>query len=442
MSVKIYQWPENVLVDESTEEYEYFEYSPSSETEQTLNGIGEIRFSIDSLSTFVHPCKSYIYVVGQILRADNDAPFENADNVTLANNGIINLFSQIKYSMSGQPVEDILNPAISSTMLGTLRYPDDFSKSSGLLQCWYKDSGRGDTADTNQGHVTRKNLLYNSIAEAGLKGSFSFRIPLKHIFGFCEDYTKVMYGVTHTLSLFRKPDGAAFFRAANRLGNNNADVPAKVVIEKIKWRMPQVKPSLEIANGLVSEIENKKVVQIGFKVRKCDSIPVTQGTSWTWRLVVTTGAETPRFLILGFQSGDKSEQTANPSIFNHCNVDNIQVQMLGRLYPLQAEVLRFSDNDYSLAYGNAADFRALMDGTPDMFSHMGINPIDFKTLYPLYVFDLSKQIAKLRSGVVDINIKVKFRENPAANTTAYALTISDKIFSLNGDGTKMVPYIT
>ena len=156
-------------------------------------------------------------------------------------------------------------------------------------------------------------------------------------------------------------------------------------------------------------------------MRKCDSIPFTEGTSWTWRLAVTTGAETPRFLILGFQSGDRSEQTANPSIFNHCNVDNIQIQMLGRLYPLQAEVLTFTDKDYSLAYGNASDFRSLMDGTPEMFSHLGINPSDFKTLYPLSVSDLSKQIAKLRSGVVDINIRVKFRENPAANTTAYAL---------------------
>ena len=34
MSVGIYQWPESVLIDESTEEYEYFEYSPVSETKR------------------------------------------------------------------------------------------------------------------------------------------------------------------------------------------------------------------------------------------------------------------------------------------------------------------------------------------------------------------------------------------------------------------------
>ena len=83
-----------------------------------------------------------------------------------------------------------------------------------------------------------------------------------------------------------------------------------------------------------------------------------------------------------------------------------------------------------------------MDGTPSMFSHAGINPVDFQTLYSLYVFDLSNQVAKLRTGVVDVLIKVKFKENPPANTIAYAVTISDKVFSLKSDGSKMTAYPT
>ena len=76
-------------------------------------------------------------------------------------------------------------------------------------------------------------------------------------------------------------------------------------------------------------------MQVGFKARRCDKIPVTEGTSWTWRQSVTTRAETPRFLILGFQTGDKAvqkerdlnagEPSVNPSVFDNCNVDNIQV---------------------------------------------------------------------------------------------------------------------
>ena len=115
--------------------------------------------------------------------------------------------------------------------------------------------------------------------------------------------------------------------------------------------------------------------------------------------------------------------------------------MLGRLYPSQAEVLDFPKNQYSKAYNNAAKFRELFDGTPELFSHFGINPLDFKTLYPLFVFNVSNQIPKTISSVVEVVFNVQFEAAPA-NTTAYCLTISDKIFDLKGDGSKMRTYIT
>ena len=111
--------------------------------------------------------------------------------------------------------------------------------------------------------------------------------------------------------------------------------------------------------------------------------------------------------------------------------------MLGRLYPLQQENLEYSTNDYSETFLNAAEFRTWLDGIPGLFNHFG-NPIDFKTLYPLYTFNLSKQVAKLKSSVVDIKIQVKFRNRAHGTiTTAYALLISDITFSLTSDGSKM-----
>ena len=268
MSAEIYQWPEAVLIDETTEEYEYFEYSPDSETLESLNGVREIRFNIDALSTFIHPHKSFLYFEGQILR-DGNVAFNAGNpavdnNVTLANDGIIHLFSEIKYTINGQPIEDILNPAISSIMLGMLRYPDDFSKSKGLLQCWFKDGANGGFANTNTGREERKKIFFDQTAAAGERGKFSFCIPLKHIFGFCDDYDKVMYGVNHGLSLFRKGNDTAIHRADNNLGAANADVPAKVVLKKVKWCMPHVKPSLEIYNGLTEKIGKGENVKIGF----------------------------------------------------------------------------------------------------------------------------------------------------------------------------------
>ena len=62
---------------------------------------------------------------------------------------------------------------------------------------------------------------------------------------------------------------------------------------------------------------------------------------------------------------------------------------------------------------------------------------DYKTLYPLFTFDDSKQKEKLKSSVVDIQIKENFTENVPANTRAFALVISDKMLSFQSDGNKM-----
>ena len=71
-------------------------------------------------------------------------------------------------------------------MLGLLKYSDDFSRDQGLNQLLKKDTTAG-LAD-NTGFNARQSYL---IASPTAKGTFSFRVPLKHIFGFCEDYDKI-----------------------------------------------------------------------------------------------------------------------------------------------------------------------------------------------------------------------------------------------------------
>ena len=46
------------------------------------------------------------------------------------------------------------------------------------------------------------------------KGRFQCAIPMGHIFGFVDDYSKVTYGMRDTLPLTRKDDNNVLFRAA------------------------------------------------------------------------------------------------------------------------------------------------------------------------------------------------------------------------------------
>ena len=72
-----------------------------------------------------------------------------------------------------------------------------------------------------------------------------------------------------------------------------------------------------------------------------------------------------------------------------------------------------------------------------MITQSNITPSDYKTLYPIITFDVSKQKHKLKSSVVDIHIKANFAENVPANARAFALVISNKMLSFQSDGNKM-----
>jgi len=94
-------------------------------------------------------------------------------------------------------------------MHGLLKFPDDFQKSTGLNQLWFKDTGASAHLENNKGFGVRQQYI---IQKPDPNGTFSFRVPLKHIFGFCNDYEKVVYGFKHQLTLVRKGDNDAIFK--------------------------------------------------------------------------------------------------------------------------------------------------------------------------------------------------------------------------------------
>jgi hypothetical protein len=85
--------------------------------------------------------------------------YANADATALTNNGIMHLFSNVKYQLSGQEIQSLFYPGQAPTMLGLLKYPDDFSKSVGLNQVWYKDTPADSSIADNNGFAVRQTYL-------------------------------------------------------------------------------------------------------------------------------------------------------------------------------------------------------------------------------------------------------------------------------------------
>ena len=424
MTSDILKFNENPLVDESIEEYEHHEYEPNART--NLNSAGEIRINIELQDLFTHPSESYLVFEGQLTKADG-TNYANADAVTLTNNGIMHLFSNISYYLSNQEIESVFHPGQATTMLGLLKYSGEFARAQGLNQLWYKDSGTAASRDSNSGFATRHSYI---IQYPTAKGTFSFRIPLKHIFGFCEDYDKIVYGLKHTLTLVRKSDDDAIFRAAT------VDA-GKVTLKKISWFMPHVLPADAEKFSIYKTIESKASLPVAYRMRQCDTITAPQSTSFSWRLSVKTAPEKPRYIVVAFQTEKDGDQTKNPSIFDHVNLKNMYVMLNATRYPAVDYNISFANQQFSRPYGEAAIFGVKFFGMDELITHPNINPSDFKTLYPLFMFDISKQREKLKSSVLDIQIKAQFTENIPAGTEAFALVISDRFLTFQSDGQKM-----
>ena len=117
------KFTDSPIIDESIEEYEYHEYEPITGT--SLNNGGDVRISIESQDVFTHPSESYLIFEDRLTKADGTA-YVNADEVALANNAIMHLLSRNEYHLSNQLIESINYPGQATTMLGLLKYPDDF----------------------------------------------------------------------------------------------------------------------------------------------------------------------------------------------------------------------------------------------------------------------------------------------------------------------------
>ena len=183
-------------------------------------------------------------------------------------------------------------------------------------------------------------------------------------------------------------------------------------------------------------IERKKTLSVGYRMIQSDNASIPQSTSFSWRLSVKSSPEVPRFIIVGFQTDKINDQEQTPSIFDNLNVRNIHVMLNKDRYPTLDYNLSFPAQQFCRAYGDAAEFRSKFFNMNELISNPNFTPSEYKALYPLFLFDVSKQSEKIKYSTTDIQIKMELNENVPAGTQAYAVTISDRLITLPSDGNK------
>ena len=155
-------------------------------------------------------------------------------------------------------------------------YSSTYYKGCGLAQGWFPDINTAaniNAAANNIGFYTRQ-------GNPDPKGSFQCAIPMRHIFGLVDDYSKVTYGKLDTLQLIRKDDNDALFRIA-------AAGAVKVVLSKLAWSVPIVQPND------VKSIASNNVIPVSFRMRQCETFSLPQARSTVWRLGVSSAPKNP-----------------------------------------------------------------------------------------------------------------------------------------------------
>ena len=153
-----------------------------------------------------------------------------ADVITLANNGVMHLFSNVKYELAGQEIE--------CQQSGDCWCFNGYHKISLRPRVWnWNDQfWSPETSDGVFGGRAFARRKDHNIEKSDPHGSFSFAIELENLFGFCEDYDKVVYGMRHKLTLVRKSNDDAIFKIA-------ATAEGKAELTKVAWVMPGVHPN-------------------------------------------------------------------------------------------------------------------------------------------------------------------------------------------------------
>ncbi len=420
---QIFNIKDKIDEDKSIESFQYHKYEP--ETGIDLNQQGEMYIYINHPSKYYYAAKAYLTIEGQLQKADGSV-YGVVDVVTLQHNVIPYLFSNISFSLGGKQIENLNHPGQASTLFGMLTLPDDFSRAGGMNMCWYKDSSATASLTENTGFKVRHDVLFSSDP----KGTFSFSLSLSELLGFCNDFTKILYGFDMQLVLNRQSDNDAIFR-------NAAAGAGKINLTKCALYMPIVKPSDMERLALAKIIENKDVLDVGYRMRECSTITVEQDSHFTWKLSNKSSPERPRWLILAFQTNKRNNQLTNASVFDHINLTNAYVLLNDVRFPAIDYHINMDKMQFSRMFKEVCEFRENFYGMDKLISNGGINFSDYKTLYPIYIFDVSKQPDVLKYGTTNIVIECQFSENVPANTRAYCLCISDRELKFKADGTQM-----
>ena len=67
------------------------------------------------------------------------------------------------------------------------------------------------------------------------------------------------------------------------------------------------------------------VVPVSFCMHQCETFSLPQARTTVWRLGVSSATEKTLWVLVGLQTNKSDNQENNATLFDHCNLTNMQV---------------------------------------------------------------------------------------------------------------------
>ena len=263
-------------------QYEVRSYSPYI---NSFNNNDTVRICIQHGEQYSVPNKSQIRIQGKVTQQNGDALIAGTSLVT---NAMCHLFSQAQYDLNSVTIDVCKNVGITSIMKG---YPS--LSPANLLSLQISGWDGTTILDDN--------------------GNFDVLIPLSMIFGFAEDFQKIICNAKHEIILTRSnvDMNAIIQTAAAAASENNSFV---FNINKIEWLMPFILPSDQNKLKLLKFLEKRPTLRMPFRSWELYEYPrLSLSNKHIWNVKTSNQLEKPRYVILGFQTGIAGSRTMNSS---------------------------------------------------------------------------------------------------------------------------------
>lgn len=367
---------------------QYHTYTPYT---TAFNNNDEIRIAIQSRDLYVQPSDSYLFIEFTVegLNATTAIPTDASFAYALGTH----FFQEMRYELNGVEIDRCKTPAITTLM-------------KTMVAC--KSTDRSALQLMTVGSRTPLNVA-----------TYRILLPLRLLFGFCDDYTKIVLNCKHELILIRsRTDHNAYKSKTGGVRFN---------IDKIHWKMSHIALSDAAKLNMLKTIERREEIPISFRSWDLYELPkVAETTRHIWSVKTTTQLTKPRYVAVALQTNRQHVINMDACLFDHCKITNMRLFLNNERYPYDDLNLDFDRGHYcelfnmmnsvQHEYYNATSDNNPLDTSPEAFQNV-----------PLFVFDCSRSDESITNGMVDVRIELDAHENIPPNTTAFCLIIHDNL---------------